>query len=167
MTPSLTEDQLLTALRAFILAVLPGGIEVVLGQDNRVPMPSAANFVVMTPARREQMAQTTHEYRPDADAEDVGRATSFHFQLDTYGPASSDNVQVISTLFRDAYGCSFFKPYDLAPLYCDDGQQMPLVSGEQQYIGRWMMRGVLQANVAVTVPMQFADSLITALLEVD
>jgi hypothetical protein len=167
MIPSLTEDQVLTALRGFLLTVLPSGVEVVLGQDNSVPMPSVSDFVVMTPARREQLSATTHDYAAQAGTEDIARATAFHFQLDTYGPSSSDNVQVISTLLRDAYGCSYFKPHGIAPLYCDDGQQMPLVTGEQQYLGRWMMRCVLEANVAVTVPMQFADNLVTTLLEVD
>lgn len=58
ITVSLTEDQILTGLRAFLLAVLPDGIEVVQGQDNRVSMPAGANFVIMTPARREQLSQT-------------------------------------------------------------------------------------------------------------
>ena len=75
--------------------------------------------------------------------------------------------QVLTTLFRDDYGFRFFDEYGLAPLYCDDGQQMPLVSGEKTWIQRWMMRGVLQTNLAVTVPAEFADTLITTLLEVD
>lgn len=167
MTPSLTDEAALTALRAFLLSVLPAGVEVVQGQDNRVPEPRGPDHVVMTPSRREQLAQTTHAYDATTGTEAVARSTGLHFQLDTYGPNATDNVQVIATLFRDAYGARFFKPLGLAPLYCDDGQQMPLVNGEFQFEQRWMMRGVLQANVAVAVPAQFAGNLITTLSEAD
>jgi hypothetical protein len=162
---SLTEDDILTALRAFLVSVLPDGIEVIQGQVNRVPMPLSDDFVVMTPANRAQMATNVTGYDPDGGAKEVDRSTSFTYQLDVYGPCAADNAQIASTLLRDDHGCTFLKPYGLAPLYCDDGQQMPLVTGEQQFLNRWMMRGVLQANVAVTVPMQFADTLITTLLE--
>ncbi|KAK0332368.1 hypothetical protein LTR94_025170 [Friedmanniomyces endolithicus] len=156
-SPSITEDQIMTGLRAFILDVLPKdqGIEVVQGQDNGVPMPSAGDFVVMTPARRQQLSQTARAYDPDAGEK----------ELDTYGPNASDYVQIITTLFRDEYGFNFFKARGLAPLYCDDGAQMPLVSGEQTYIQRWTMHGLLQANLAVTVNQEFADTLITTLRE--
>lgn len=164
---SLTEEQILTGLRAFLLDVLPAGTEVVQGQDNRVPMPAARNFVVMTPAMRVQLSQTTTQYFP-ADAEkEVGRSTSMHFQLDTYGPDAADYVQIITTLFRDSYGVDFLAPYGIAPLYCDDGQQLPLVTGEQQWLQRWMMRGILQTNLNVRVPMQFADTLDAAVIEAD
>lgn len=167
MTPNLTDDAIMAALRAFLLAVLPAGVEVIQGQDNRVPEPLGPNHVVMTPARRVQLAQTTRDFDQENSEIDVGRSTELHFKLDAYGPASSDNVQVISTLFRDAYGADFLRPYGVAPLYCDDGQQMPLVNGEFQYEQRWMMRGVLHANLLVATPAEFADSLITTLAEVD
>ncbi|WP_311271082.1 LIC_12616 family protein [Sphingobium sp. WCS2017Hpa-17] len=162
---SLTEDQIMEGLRAFILDVLPDGIEVVQGQDNFVNMPRGADFVMITPAARQLLSQTAHSYDAEEGEKEVSRSTSLHFQLDIYGPNGSDNTQIITTLFRDEYGFSFFKGHGIAPLYCDDGRQMPLVSGEKTYIQRWLTRGVLQTNLAVTVPQQFADKLITTLME--
>lgn len=162
---SLTEDEILTALRAFLVNVLPDGIEVIQGQGNKVPMPAGDDFVVMTAASRMQMATSVTGWEPDGTTREVDRSTGFTYQLDVYGPGAADNAQVISTLLRDDYGCSFLAPYGLAPLFCDDGQQMPLVTGEQQYLARWMVRGTLQANLAVTVGQQFADRLFTTLLE--
>lgn len=162
---SLTEDEIMASLRAFILAVLPDGIEVVQGQDNFVTMPRGADFVLITPAAREQLSQTAHSYDVEAGEKEVSRSTGLHFQLDIYGPKGSDHTQIITTLFRDEYGFRFFKDHGIAPLYCDDGRQMPLVSGEKTYIQRWLTRGVLQTNLAVTVPQQFADKLITTLME--
>jgi hypothetical protein len=46
-----TQSDAATALRAFLLEVMPAGTEVVLGQPNQVPEPAGDNFVVMTPIR--------------------------------------------------------------------------------------------------------------------
>jgi hypothetical protein len=53
---SVTESQLFTDLRAFLLDILPAGVEVIQGQDNRVPEPEAPDFVVMTPTWRGPLA---------------------------------------------------------------------------------------------------------------
>lgn len=57
MTLSLapTESDSFTALRSFLLAILPDGIEVVQAQDNRVPEPMPSDFVLMTPTRRDRI----------------------------------------------------------------------------------------------------------------
>ena len=53
---SITESNILTALRSFLLGVLPAGIEVIRGQGNRVPEPPGANYVVMTPILRDRLS---------------------------------------------------------------------------------------------------------------
>lgn len=166
MTPSRTQDMALTALRSFLLAVLPSGTEVVRGQDNRVPMPTSGDFVVMTPTQRKQMAQTVHSYNPAAPSAGIERSSTLTFQLDIYGPTAADNAQVVTTLLRDAYGVSHMAGSGFAPLYAEDPMQMPLVTGEQQFIERWKVECLLHANVEITVPAEFADTLITTLTEV-
>lgn len=44
-----TESNIRAALRAFLLAVLPGDVEVIAGQPNRVPEPKSSRYVVMAP----------------------------------------------------------------------------------------------------------------------
>jgi len=56
VTLSPTQSQIQTALRSFLLSVLPSGVEVLEGQDNRVPEPSATDFVVMTAIQRPRLA---------------------------------------------------------------------------------------------------------------
>lgn len=163
MTPSLTGSGIDTALRAFLLAVSPAGTEAVKGFGNLVPMPKSASLVVFTPLNRQQMAQTVHDYAPDDDTQDVIRSTAFNYLLDVYGPAAADTAQVITTLLRDAWGCDFLASRGVAPLYTEDPSLMPLVTGEAQYVQRWMVRCALHANVAVTVPAEFADTVITTL----
>lgn len=165
MTPDITDDAIMTALRTFLLAILPDGVEVVQGQANRVPEPSSPDFVVMTNAARMQLSTTTHRYDNATGTNQVGRSNSLSVQLDVYGPNSNDNAQVIATLFRDSYGCEAMGP-DIVPLYCDDGHQMPLVNAEMQYQDRWRMTAVLQANPHISTPATFADSVAVTLVEV-
>lgn len=63
MSLSLTEAQTLTALRTFLLSVLPSGTEVVRGLDNRVPEPAGANFVTMTPISRTRLGTNIDNYQ--------------------------------------------------------------------------------------------------------
>lgn len=59
---SLTESQTITALRLFLLSILPVGIEVVRGLDNRVPEPIGPDFVTMTPISRERIESNVSTY---------------------------------------------------------------------------------------------------------
>lgn len=61
----LTEVQTFTALRAFLLRVLPAGTDVVRGQDNRVPEPRVSNFVVMTPLSQPRLGTNRTTYFDD------------------------------------------------------------------------------------------------------
>lgn len=61
-TLDLTQEQTLTVLRSFLLLILPSEIEVIEGQDNRVPEPKVQNFVVMTPMLRRRLATNTDDY---------------------------------------------------------------------------------------------------------
>jgi hypothetical protein len=56
MKPSLLNDAIATAIRAFLLGILPDGYEVILAQDNRVPEPSMSDYAVMTPLWRDRFA---------------------------------------------------------------------------------------------------------------
>ena len=51
-----TQEEGFTELRAFLQSILPPGIEIVVGQANRVPMPPGKDFVVMTPLHRPRLA---------------------------------------------------------------------------------------------------------------
>lgn len=67
-----TQSDTLAALRTFLTAVLPAGTVVIQGQPNRVAEPAAADFVVMTPIRRQRLATNIDG---DADALFTGSIT--------------------------------------------------------------------------------------------
>ena len=232
-TLSPTQSDILTALRSFLLSVLPANTEVILSQANRVAEPEGDNFVLMTPMLRLRMATNDDEYvdcaftasaagnvltvttielgmilagasllgagltqNPTIEAQTGGtpggvgtyrisapqpvvssetmatgvvtstQSTQVTVQLDVHGPASADNAQIISTLLRDEYAVDQF-PSGIAPLYCDDPQQIPFVNDQDQYETRWVVRAQLEAEQTVTVPQQFADTLAVGLIDVE
>lgn len=61
--PSPNQSGIQGALRAFLIDVLPAGVEVIEGQDNRVPEPQGADFVVMTTIRRDRIATNQDDYQ--------------------------------------------------------------------------------------------------------
>lgn len=218
---SITEGNIFTVLRAFLLSILPAGTPVIRGQQNRVPEPVNTNFVVMIPLFRERIStnfqkledaifvgsitgttlnitsiakgaviegsqiyaagiaagtvitglvsgtggvgtytinnsQTINGEAMEAGTAQVTQCTKVTIQVDVHGPVSADNVQIISTLFRDSYGTRFFKAsgFDLDALYASDPHQIPFVNAEQQYEERWTIDLLIEANPVITVPQQ-------------
>lgn len=164
-----TDDDVFTALIAFLNDVLPGlgADNVRQGQQNRTPMPPGPDFIIITPAERNALATTTRDYDPAQGERVTTRSTQVGVQLNFYGPNATDNAQIFNTLFRDLYGCDFLTPYRVAPLWCDDGRQMPLVDGERQYETRWLVRALLQVNPAVSTAQEFADTVSATLRKAD
>lgn len=188
-TISLTTSAVLTVLRTFLLGILPTDVEVIQGQDNRVPEPSASNFVVTTPIMRARLSTTKDRYIDDAPNIDLTtntgasltdqngnalfvtprppgyhkalQATQLTVQLDFHGPCGGDYAQIVTTLFRDEYAAIVFREsgVDAAPLYADDARQAPFLNGEQQIEYRWSVDVAIQINPTVTVPQEFASTL--------
>lgn len=168
MTPSITESQVLKALRSFLLSVLPSGIEVVRGQDNRVPEPKVSNFAVMTPLFMERLSTNVTSYSEADQARTDMAPMKVTVQLDVYGPSSADNAQAIALLFRSDIAASAFASSgaDVTPLYAGEPRQAPFRDGEQQIEQRWTMDVVMQTNPAITSPQDFADAATTELVNI-
>lgn len=173
-TVDITQTVIFTALRACLVDVLPvdpGNI--VRGQQNRVPMPGGVDFVIMTLTGERLLSKTVRTYDPSDDpAPALGkrysvRHTQFNVQLDCYGGNSQRNAQIVATLVPDLYGCDYMRPYAVQPLYCDDPVQLPLTTGEDQYLERWTVPLALQANPTVSTAQDFADIVAVSLMEAD
>lgn len=173
-TIDLTESTVFKALRFFVLDVLPvTGANVVQGQQNRVPMPTGPNFVILSNVARGQLSTTVRQYVPPEDpapadgGRETTRSTSVGIQIDIYGPAAAENAQIVGTLLRDVYGCDFLRSYRVQPLYCSDPIQLPLVTGEKQYEARWTIQATLQFNPTVSTSQQFADIVELTIAEIE
>lgn len=174
------EAAVFEAIRAFLLQILPiptTGLEVIKAQVNRVPEPASPDFVVMTQILRTRLSTNTNTYldgffnAPPIPGTTMSLApTQFDVQLDVHGPASGDNIQLISTLWRDEYGVRFFDEFpgvDAEPLFTSEPRQMPFINSESQWETRWTIDLSLQLNEVVVTPQEFADQLDVGLISVD
>ncbi len=92
--PSPNETAVLTALRAFLLVALQAySVEVVQAQANRVPEPTAANFVIMTSVLRDRLGTNVDTYQ------DVSFEASIAGKALTVSAVNFGAVQAGSTLF--------------------------------------------------------------------
>lgn len=162
---SLTIQDLYTKLAALLTTIVPVGVEVIQGRDNRVPMPSGS-FVSML-ANVLKPVRTPETEWDDVNPTDIRieQGTSVRIQLDMYGPGSSEWAVATMTVFRNDFACAALAP--MAPLYCDDPKQAPLVNGEEQYEERWIVDAHMQYNPVVSTPMQFANAADVELINVD
>lgn len=90
-------------------------------------------------------------------------------QLDVHGVQSSDDAQIISTTFRDAFAVDYFTAVnpDIIPLYCKDPVQTAFLNAENQYEDRFSIEMHLQVNQKIVIPQQFADALVVDVINVD
>lgn len=167
-TISITEGNLFKALGDFLTSIV--GDIVVKGQVNRVPMP-AGDTVYMTPGASVQLATVVQTYTDEGTTHtsNFKQSKQWAAQIDCYGASANDCAAAISTALRTIYACDFFKAtgLEIQPLYATDPQQLPLVTGENQYLERWGLQAVLQYNPVITVTQEFADQLVIGLINVD
>ena len=160
-TASITVDQVIDALAAFLAPFVPGA-EVVRAQVNRVAMPPNP-CVILTEMMQVDLTVPATDYQPDDDTATVYGPTRIDVQIDFYGAQADEFCKTVKTAFRSHWGYEHF-PANIKPLYTSDGMQSPLTTGEQQYERRWTLTASLQYNPTVTVPLEFADEAIPNLV---
>ena len=170
-TVDITQQDVFKKLRAFILAQIAlDAAHVVQGLDNRVAMPKG-EFIAMTPLFFNRLSTNVSVYDNPVHIADLGakhtqQAVDFAVQIDCYGPHSQEWAIVLSTLLRDVVGCDELAP-EVSPLFADDPRQIPLVTGEEQYLQRWAVTANLQYNPIVTTAQDFFDTAEVVLKDVD
>lgn len=168
-TVSPVKGDLFTALRTFLLTVVPAGTEVIQGIENRVAMP-VGPYVLMTLTYQQRLATNEDSYGDPyptpGGTKSMDMSARVDIQLDCFGPDSLATATMLQTVLRDETGCTALAP-TLQPLYTDDPRMIPLTTGEEQYLERWMLMGVFQYNPVTVTSQDFAGTLAVALIDVD
>ncbi len=104
-----------------------------------------------------------------AGSTDISQSTEVVVQIDVHGPASADNSQTISTLFRDDFAVTQFstEPISIAPLFADDPRQVPFLTAASAFEERWIVEVHMQITPTVSVAQQFADAVTVTTVEVE
>lgn len=158
MIPTVTDDDIATALRTFLLAIVQPGVEVIQSQTNRTPEPQSDDYVLFTPMSEHRLSTNVDTPDPVGGAILRTEPVQVSYQLDVHGPNSQDNARLIKLLWRSDYAIDATDSAVLEPLYASDGTQRPFINGEQQYENRWVLTVEAQISPAVSTPMQFADN---------
>lgn len=169
VTISITDTDIFTALRTFILACVPSGLEVVKGQDNGVPMPSG-NFCTMTAISNGRIEWNVTTYTDPVNTLGTSNQmtpSEFVAQLDFYGSNSAQNSKIVESISRSDFGMSQFTNANIKPLYASEPQQIPLINGEEQYEQRWKVDFHLQYNPVVQTSQDFAGTLSVSTVNVE
>lgn len=154
---TITVDQVIDALKAFIQPFLPPNAQIVRGQINRVPLPSAP-CVVLTELFEKGLDVPFATPIAANQTTTLHNSTQIDVQVDFYGEFSGNFAKAFLSAFRSEYGYGKF-PDNVKPLYVNDGHKMPLTTGEEQYLSRWTLTASLQYNPTVQVPQQSATAL--------
>ncbi len=160
--PSIAIDAVIDALKAFLQPFV-GSNQIVRGQVNRVSMP-LSGFVVLTELLEVDLETPNTTQDGDNGQTIITAPTQINIQMDIYGPQAGDQCKAIKTVFRSIYAPAQF-PDGIKPLFCSDGLQSPLISGEEQWESRFTATASLQYNPSVAVPQQSADTLAVEVFE--
>lgn len=168
---SLGELDILDAVRNFLLAILPTGVDAFQGQDNRVPEPMANDFVIMTMLTQERLSTNVETPEDDPNPAELSLTESAQFgvQLDVHGGDDcAANAARIAVTWRSAWAANFLAGTIISPLYASEPTQTAFENAENQVETRWIVTIYLQANPVVTVPQDYAAALDVSLFyEVD
>lgn len=154
--PSIVIDTVITKLGAFLQPFV-GSLPIIRGQQNRVSMPKGP-FVELMEVLTVPLG--TPEVCNDLANSQINVSTSMRIdiQVDFYGPSAGDQCNSVVTIYRSEYSSAQF-PSNIQPLYCSDGHQMALVTGEEQYESRWTLTATLEYNPVISLPQQSANTL--------
>ena len=168
-TPSFSELDLLEEVRQFLLHILPDGIEVFQGQDNRVPEPIASDFVVMTAVDQKRLEFNVDLWSVAPGAEDRATQTSMEIgvQLDIHGENSAANATRVAMTWQSSWAAEFLRGGRAAPLYANEPHQTAFMNAEEQYETRWIVTIYLQAKPVLTLPQDYATGLAIQTHEAD
>ncbi len=157
------EAQIFTALRAFVLEVLPVRTTVLQARQNRTPPPQGM-LVLITPLSRQPIGTGCTRYGPQSCT--LLRQEQLATQISLFGTGAADAAQTLLTLWRDAWSTTFFtnlmaQQQDMpriAPLYADNAECLPYVNAQQQYEPHWQLTLYSQLTFSITLPAAAATA---------
>jgi hypothetical protein len=109
-------------------------------------------------------SQTAASQTMSAGTKSILMPTRCYMQLDFHAAdqTAGDIANSVCATMRDEYATNQFANQStgglIVPLLADDARQAPFYNDQQQLEWRWVVEAMLQVNVVVSVPQQFADS---------
>lgn len=164
-----TEADIYTAVGKWLVQALPAIPDgnVIQAQFNRRSAPTDP-YATMLIYNRDRIATNAWTYDGET-SRTVFEKAQITMQINVFGLATSNEMEVITTLWRDFFTADFFTAdgIPLAPLYASAVRQLGFINGEKQYEDSWTVDLEMEANFTVVLPQQFATTIPIDLIEVD
>jgi hypothetical protein len=148
----MTINAAIVAVGAFLQPLMPTGTKIVRGQANGVPPPLPPS-IVLTEVGQPQYTTTRTSVDGVLEEMTYNMPKMLNVQIDFYGADAGDMCYTAVTMLRSIYGVENF-PDGVKPLYCSDALQAPLITGEKEFLKRWLTTLSLQYNASVTVDQE-------------
>ncbi|QEO17852.1 phage neck terminator protein [Acetobacter vaccinii] len=161
-----TESDIYKGVGQWLQSILPAGMGIVQGQQNRNAAPRDP-FAVMVIIGRERIATNGWTYDGET-TRTVTEQVQVTMQVNLFGPASSNQMQLVTALWRDMQAVDFFRAsgVPIAPLTTSTTRQIGFTTGERQYDDLWTVDLTMQVTLTVRLPQEFATSIPVILTEV-
>ena len=126
---------------------------ILAGYNNHVELPPDNDYIVFTVLNPRRYG--TPRVIVGIDNNGKGYTTSYQdyrieVQIDFYGNLSFDRANDIINISRTEFLCEFFSSYGIQPIACDEARNLTGVSGEMDYVERWMVSLEIDYQDAVT-----------------
>ena len=112
--------------------------KILAGYNNHVQLPSDNNYIIFTILNPNRAG--TPKVIVDNNGFKSYQLFRLEVQIDFYGDFAFDRACDIVNISRTEFLCEFLKPYGIQPIACDEAQNLTGVSGEMEYVERWMTR---------------------------
>lgn len=132
-------------------------------QADRVPM-LKGQFCIITPLRFIRLSTTQSSKHdtglPSTSTMSYTEVRRADLQVDLYGDGAGDRANILETVFRSGHAWEAIQAMDtrLAPLYSSDAIQAPMINAENQWQERYTLTLSLQADITVTLPQDYFDT---------
>lgn len=146
----MTIDEAIVAVADFLQPLMPVATTIVRGQTNDVPPPLPPSIVITEVGKPQYTTIRVTGGGAFIQQDTYLQPVRLDVQLDFYGLQAGDMSGIANTMLRSGYAVENF-PDGVAPLYCSDAIQAPLITGEKQFEARWIITLSLQYNASVTV----------------
>lgn len=130
--------------------------KILAGYNNHVQLPADNDYIIFT-------VLNPRRYGTPRVITDISGNTSYQdfrceVQIDFYGNFAFDRACDIVNISRTEFLCEFLSDYGIQPTFVDEAQNLTGISGEKEYVERWMVRLEIDYRDAVSVSQDWFNT---------
>lgn len=136
----MSKDLINTAVKNFVARFT--GMEaskIFIAYQNKISMPADNDYCVISLISDNRQGTPIEKYKPIEMEYEIKQHHQAVLQIDFYGQFALERANAIIAVSRSLSGADYLKSFGVQPLYCENWRNMTIVSGEKQYVERYMV----------------------------